>query len=219
MTPANERELGVLVRMVASDDPQRRDIALRAIRKIPSAEVTEYLASRKPDEKTSGLITQSLQESESDPVPTAQQENHPDNDKELTLTQRVQFMTVGEKIKLAFKGDKESRTLLLKDTNREIYMSVLENPGLKETEVEMITKNTATNADILRAIGKNREWSSNRNIMRNLVRNSKTPVELSIRFLPRMNFKDLEFIAKSRNLPMAVRTNAKRLVSSKRKGR
>ena len=55
--------------------------------------------------------------------------------------------------------------------------------------------------------------------MRNLVHNSKTPVELSIRFLPRMNFKDLEFIAKSRNLPMAVRTNAKRLVSSKRKGR
>ncbi|NOY86460.1 MAG: hypothetical protein GXP52_04070 [Deltaproteobacteria bacterium] len=222
--------------MVSSGDPQKMDVALRAIEKIPPDEVAEYLSSCKLDEKTFDLITRALQVSsagtsamkdyahqalsvrEFGPAPSAQEENPTDNDT-VTLTQRVQGMTVGEKIKLALKGDKEARALLLKDTNREIYMSVLENPGLKESEVEMMTKNTATNTDILRTIAKNREWVANRNIMKNLVYNPKTPVELSVRFLNRMKPKDLEVIAKSRNLPMVVRTTAERLVARKEKGR
>ncbi|UCF30574.1 MAG: hypothetical protein JSV26_11060 [bacterium] len=141
------------------------------------------------------------------------------SDEKLSLAQEIQQLTVGEKIKMALKGDKEARTILLKDTNRQIYMSVLENPGLKESEVEMLTRNTSTNADILRAIGKNREWTSNKNIVKNLVLNSKTPVEVSMRFLPRMSLKDLEFIDKSRNLPSAVRLSARRLILHKKKGR
>ena len=117
------------------------------------------------------------------------------------------------------KGDKEARGILLKSTNRQIYMSVLENPGIKESEIEMLTRNTSTNSEILRAIGRNREWSASRNIMKNLVMNSKTPVEVSNRFLTRLSAKDLEFIVKSRNLPMAVRNNAKRLMEQKKKGR
>lgn len=218
MTLAIERELGVLFRMAASEDPQKRDIALKAIGEVPPDEVAMFLSSCKLDERTLELVTRSLQGRESTPVLPAQRENSCDDDKEMTLTQRVQGMTVGEKIKLALKGDKEARALLLKDTNREIYMSVLKNPGLKESEVEMITKNTATNTDILRTIAKNREWTANRNILKNLVYNSKTPMAFSVRFLPRMNPKDLEFIAKSRNLPMALRANAKRLVASKGKG-
>jgi predicted transcriptional regulator len=128
-------------------------------------------------------------------------------------------MGVGEKIKLALKGDKEARTILLKSTNRQIYMSVLENPGIKESEIEMLTKNSSTNSEILRAIGRNREWAVNRNVMKNLVMNSKTPVEVSNRFLTRMPARDLEIIDKSRNLPMAVRSNARRLLEQKKKGR
>jgi predicted transcriptional regulator len=128
-------------------------------------------------------------------------------------------MGAGDKRKLARKGDKEARTILLKATNRQIYMSVRDNPGIKESEIEMLTKNTSTNSEILRAIGRNREWTANRNVMKNLVMNSKTPVEVSNRFLSRMSAKDLEFVVKSRNLPMAVRNNAKRLIEQKKKGR
>ncbi len=137
---------------------------------------------------------------------------------ELTLSQKIQKLSVGQKVKWAMKGDKEVRNILIKDTNREVYMAVLNNPGLKENEVEMLTKNTGTSTEILRHIGRNREWMANAGIMKNLILNSKTPVELSIRFLPRLSNKDLDFIEKSRNLPSAVRSNAKRLLSSKRKG-
>jgi hypothetical protein len=49
--------------------------------------------------------------------------------------------------------------------------------------------------------------------------NPKTPLEITIRFLPRLMKKDLEFVSNSRSLPMALRTNAIRLLKSKAKGR
>ncbi len=138
---------------------------------------------------------------------------------ELPLTQKIQMMTVSDKIKAALTGGKEVRTLLLKSTNRQIFMSVLENPGIKESEIEMLTKNTSTNVDILRAIAKNREWSANKTIVKNLVLNSKTPVQIALRFLPRMTMKELEYIDKSKNLPSALRLNARKLLLQKQKGR
>ena len=141
----------------------------------------------------------------------------PENGKKLSISQRIQKMNVGQKIKTAMKGDKEARTILIKDTNRDVYKAVLNNPGLKTNEIEMLTKNSGTNVEILRAIGGNREWVANRGIMNGLVMNPKTPVNLSIRFLPRVAKKDLELIVKSRSLPVAVRNNARAILSSKSK--
>ena len=126
-------------------------------------------------------------------------------------------MNIGQKIKAAMKGDKEYRTILIKDTNRDVYKAVLNNPGLKENEVEMLTKNTGTNVEILRAIANNREWMANRNIVNGIVMNPKTPVDLSIRFLSRLSKKDMELITKSRSLPVALRNTAKGILSSRTK--
>ncbi|MCK5351614.1 hypothetical protein KAJ77_03495, partial [bacterium] len=142
-------------------------------------------------------------------------EEVPEDEEDLNISQRIQRMNIGQKIKTGMKGDKEARTILIKDTNRDVYMAVLKNPGLKENEIEMLTKNTGTNVEILRAIANNREWVANRNILNGLVMNPKTPVNLSIRFLSRLGRKDIEFIAKSRSLPVALRNNAKRMISTK----
>lgn len=221
--------LRVLLRILTSKDPVERQVALRALDDVP----VQNIISQVEDEELSAdlkktlvsyIATRSDQAVPADnpQVSGAVSEASSEADEEdvhLSLTLRIQKMGVGEKIKLAMKGDKEARGILLKSTNRQIYMSVLENPGFKESEVEMLTKNTSTNTEILRAIGRNREWAANRNIMKNLVMNSKTPVEVSNRFLPRLSAKDLEFIVKSRNLPMAIRNNAKRLMEQKKKGR
>jgi len=219
--PLQEKTLYVLLRILASEDPVEREVALRALGEISVEDISRQIGN--------GDLPNDLQETLNDYIDTRSDQKSPQNtsqtpeenerDKNLSLTLLIQNMGVGEKIKLALKGDKEARTILLKSTNRQIYMSVLENPGIKESEVEMLTKNTSTNSEILRAIGRNREWTANRNVMKNLVMNSKTPVEVSNRFLTRMSVKDLEFIFKSRNLPMAVRSNAKRLMEQKKKGR
>jgi hypothetical protein len=136
---------------------------------------------------------------------------------DLNTYQRVMRMNVGEKIKTAFKGDKEARSLLIRDANREVYMSVLENPGLTETEVEMIAKNSGSNQDILRKIARNKDWMANRAIVKGLVTNPKTPIEVSNRFLPRLTDKELDLLEGSRNLPSVLRLNARRLVVARKK--
>jgi hypothetical protein len=235
------RQLGIMVKMLHAHDPRTRDVAARALKDTEPAKVAVLLsdpalapeaiiyfarhAGRRLDWIEALLSNPSLPDEDkavllaSRASITPLDKNNHENLEELNLSQRIQRMNVGEKIKMAMQGDKEARTILVKDTNREIYMAVLKNPGLKENEVEMLAKNTGTNAEILRTIGRNREWVSNRNIMHSLVMNPKTPVEITIRFLPRLMKKDLEFIVNSRSLPMALRSNATRILSSKAKGR
>ncbi len=219
--PSKEKTLRVLLRILASEVSVEREIALRALGDIPIEDISSQIEHGDlPTELKKTLNTyMDIRSGQKRSQATSQNSEENEQDKDLSLVLRIQKMSVGEKIKLALKGDKEARTILLKSTNRQIFMSVLENPGVKEGEIEMLTKNTSTNSEILRAIGRNREWAANRNIVKNLVMNSKTPVELSNRFLPRMSVKDLEFIVKSRNLPMAIRNNAKRLMEQKKKGR
>lgn len=234
------RQLGTIVRMLHAADQRTRDVAARAMKNLDPDAVSALLkdqvlsrdalvffarhAGGRKDWVESLLSNPSLPEEDRDLLTSSAGEVPPRKEdavqeEELNLSQRIARMKVGEKIKLAMKGDKEARTLLSKDRNREVFMSVLNNPGIKESEVEMLAKNTGTNTEILRAIGRNREWVSNRNIVISLVLNPKTPVEISIRFLPRLMKKDLEFIMKSRALPMALRTNARRLALAKAKGR
>ena len=238
----NVRQLGIIVKMLHAQDPRTRDTAARAIKSMDPEKVAALLtdpeltpeaiaffarhAGKRADWVEALLSNPSLPDTDrttltrTDASPESLSGETPDSDEEeLNLSQRIQKMRVGEKIKMAMKGNKEARTILVKDTNREVFMAVLANPGLKESEVEMLAKNTGTNADILRAIGRNREWAANRNIMLSLVMNAKTPIEISIRFLPRLMKKDLEFISKSKSLPMALRTNATRILKTKSKGR
>jgi len=229
--------LGVLIRMLNSAEVRERDLAVRALKEIIPEDITLHLrdprlapeaieyfarhAGERRDWIEALLNNPSLCEEDRallvatgaalpEPVKDTSEE-----EQGLNIAQRIQRMNVGQKIKSAMKGDKEYRTILIKDTNRDVYMAVLKNPGLKENEVEMLTKNTGTNVEILRAIANNREWVANRNILNGLVMNPKTPVNLSIRFLSRLGRKEVEFIAKSRSLPVALRNNAKRIISSK----
>jgi len=229
--------LGVLIKMLESPEARERDAAVRALKDLTPEQITvllkdpklapeafEYFARHAGERRdwiAALLSNPSLPDEDrallaaTDAVLPEEDESVTEDDGALTIAQRIQKMNIGQKIKAGMKGDKEARTILIKDTNRDVYMAVLKNPGLKENEVEMLTKNTGTNVEILRAIANNREWVANRNILNGLVMNPKTPVNLSIRFLSRLGRKDVEFIAKSRSLPVALRNNAKRMISVK----
>lgn len=230
-------KLGVLIKMLESSDTTDRDVAARALNEIPPEDIARLLseprlvpeaieyfarhAGQRHDWIKALLGNPSLSEEDRAHLTAASVSSSPKDDEagedegNLNIAQRIMQMNVGQKIKTAMKGDKEARTILIKDTNRDVYMAVLKNPGLKENEVEMLTRNTGTNVEILRAIANNREWVASRNILNGLVMNPKTPVNLSIRFLSRLGRKDVEFIAKSRSLPVALRNNARRMISSK----
>jgi hypothetical protein len=126
-------------------------------------------------------------------------------------------MGVSEKIKMALTGDKEWRMLLVKDKNKLVSGSVIKNPRITDGEILIITKCQLNNDDILREICTNKDWTKNYQIRKSLVENCKTPIQHTLRFLAGLTSKDLGLLAKSKNVPSIIATQARRLLMNKAK--
>jgi hypothetical protein len=134
----------------------------------------------------------------------------------LTLLQRIQRLSFGEKRLLALRGGKEVRSILIKDPNKEIILAVLDNPKITETEIEIITKSRSAPEEVLRKIIKKREWMKNYVIVLSVVSNPKTPAGNAVPLLSELKTKDLSILAKSKNISEAVRTASKRLLQARK---
>jgi len=126
-------------------------------------------------------------------------------------------MKVGEKLKLALKGNKEARSILIRDPNRLIQRFVLHNPRISDDEVLAIAKNRNLDQEILRKIGDHRKWPQNYQIRLALVTNPKTPLATALPLINQVGERDLRFIAKSKNVSATVVTQARRLLFNREK--
>ena len=135
--------------------------------------------------------------------------------KRLTLAQRVMKMSITEKIKLATVGNKEARGLLIRDTNRLVAVAVIRSPRITDGEVLRIAQNRAVLDDVLRVIYGNREWTKQYPVKLALVKNPKTPLAISLRFLSTLREGEIKNLARDRNIPSSVQTSAKKMMSKK----
>ncbi len=148
--------------------------------------------------------------------PGVPQANKPVID-EQNMYKLIQGMGVGSKVKLALTGNKSARELLVKDSNKIIAMSVLKNPRMTEDEVLRLSSIKGIAEDILRHIAKNKEWIKNYSIKYNMITNAKTPLPMSLKMLDSLFDKDLSKIAKSKNVPSALASAARRKIEAKQK--
>ena len=137
---------------------------------------------------------------------------------ERSFLQTVQEMTVAERIKLALRGNREVRMILIRDPNRMIRRFVLQNPRVGDEEIIAIAKNRSADDELLRLIGDSREWTKNYQVRISLVSNPKTPLTLSMRHLHSLNDRDVRALAKSKNVSATVANAAKRIVTQKTGG-
>lgn len=128
---------------------------------------------------------------------------------------RLSLMSTSKKIKVAILGDRNERNILIRDPNRMVALSVLENPKVTESEIESFAKMRNVSDEVLKKIGTTREWVKNYQIACALVKNPKTPVHVSMSLLGRMLPKDLRDAAMSKDLPEVIRSAAKRLLNEK----
>jgi hypothetical protein len=128
------------------------------------------------------------------------------------LLTQLRTMTLAERLKLALRGNRDARTLLLRDANRMVQRFVLQNPRLTDEEIIALAKNRNIEREILEGICRRKEWVSNYQVRLALATNPKTPLAMAVRFVPTLLPRDLRALAKSRNVPAAVNGMAKRLV-------
>ena len=129
----------------------------------------------------------------------------------ISLIRRIMFMTVKDRVKLAVKGDREARGILIRDSNKVVASGVMHNPRISEQEVENIAAMRTVSDEVLRLIGLNRAWARSYPIIHNLARNPRTPMATAMQVLPRIRTKDLQAITQNRNVSEAVRRQAYRL--------
>ena len=129
----------------------------------------------------------------------------------VSLIRRLMFMNVKDRMKLAMKGDREARGILIRDSNRTVATAVIHNPRVTDQEVENIAAMRTVADEVLRLIAMNRNWARSYSIIHNLCRNPRTPIATVIGTLPRIRTKDLQSIAVNRNVSEAVRRQANRL--------
>ena len=136
----------------------------------------------------------------------------PDNERRKTLLQQISTMTVSQRVKFAMKGGSEARRTLIRDNNKVVQRAVLQSPRLTEQEVEAFASMTNLTDEILRLIGKNRNFRKNYNVVRNLLNNGKAPLDCSLGLLPMLNPPDLKKLGMNKNIPETLRATAVKLM-------
>jgi regulator of extracellular matrix RemA (YlzA/DUF370 family) len=129
----------------------------------------------------------------------------------VSLIRRLMFMNARDRLKLAMKGDREARSILIRDSNRVVASAVIKNPRVTDQEVENIASMRQVSDEVLRLIALNRNWVRQYPIIHNLVRNPRTPIPTVVAKLPLIRTKDLLKLSQNRNVSEAVRNQAARL--------
>jgi hypothetical protein len=135
----------------------------------------------------------------------------PDEARRQTLLQRISKMTVAQRVQFAMKGGSEARRTLIRDSNKVVQRAVLQSPRLTEQEVEAFASMANLTDEILRLIAGNRNFRKNYVVVRNLINNPKTPLDVTLHMLPMLNAVDLKKLTMNKNIPETLRTTAFKL--------
>ncbi len=127
----------------------------------------------------------------------------------------VHLLPVPVKIRLAIMGSRFQRAQLLRDSNKVVAMAAIKSPAITEQEVEEVSKSRQVGEDVIRYISRRRDWLKNYKIRVNLVMNPKTPIPTALSLLNQLRQHDLKFIARSHNIPAAVRDAAQKKLKSR----
>jgi len=137
--------------------------------------------------------------------------------KRVSLNQYIMTLSVGARVKLGFKGNREARSILVRDTNKIVAMAVLKSPRLTDNEIARFATMRNVADDVIRGIGANVTWTKAYAVKMALCLNPKTPFNQSLGFLKFLNFRDLQRLTREKNIPGSLRKSSKELLNSKRK--
>ncbi len=113
-------------------------------------------------------------------------------------------LKVADKIKMALTGDKEWRTIMMKESNKLVQAAVMKNPRISDGEVLMVAKTKTSSDDLIRMILLNKDWVKSYEVKKALLVHPKTPPPKALRFITYLSMKDIKELAKSRQISSII---------------
>ena len=133
----------------------------------------------------------------------------------ITTLQRINRMSISQRLRLALTGNKTERLILIKDTNRMVQLAVIESPKMADDEVLIHIRNLSLSGEIIGKIANSRDWTKNYTINLALVQNPKTPINRAISFIKKLHTRDLKLLIQDRNINPVIRNLAMNLQIAK----
>jgi hypothetical protein len=227
LAPRAIDQLALLLVLVDDGDPEVARMAATTIDRLPAAPLAAFLASPEVSSEMRAFFAgRGVQPAGEAPqtdeplIDDGQEEvaEAPADEDEMGTSQRLAKMNVMQRIKVAMRGRREERSILIRDPNRLVSVAVLSSPKVTEAEIESFAKMANVSEEVLRVIGMNRQWTKNYGVIAGLVRNPKTPVAISMNLMQRVNDKDVRMLATDRNVPEPIRLAARKRATASRTG-
>ncbi len=223
LAPRAFEQLALLVYLVSDADAEVAQAAEATMATLPQQALAGLLARNETSDEVRAFFAQrgiapvaGVASAVSDDAPLI--ENEPAEPVEEVAGEKARVplssLPVPARLKVAMKGTREQRAVLIRDPNKIISAAVLSSPKLSDTEVEAFARMTNVSEEVLRVIGASRGWVRKQAVAVALVKNPKTPPGISMSLLPRMTTRDVKMLTMDRNVPEALRLAARKLASN-----
>ncbi len=130
--------------------------------------------------------------------------------------QKISRLDVKGRIQLAMKGSKEERSILVRDGTKVVALAVLESPKITDSEVERYANQKNVLEALLRGIPLKRRFMKHYGIVRNLVSNPRTPLDVSLTLMKNLLVHDLKNLSANKEVSDTVRKLATKMFKQKK---
>ena len=135
----------------------------------------------------------------------------PVEDRRDSTLQKISKLDIRGRITLAMRGNKEERSILIRDSTKLVSLAVLDSPKVSDGEVEKFALQKNVLESVLRAIPMKRKFAKNYSIIRNLVYNPRTPLDLSLGLMKNLLVHDLKNLSGNKEVSDTIRKVAIRM--------
>jgi hypothetical protein len=149
------------------------------------------------------------------PAAAALKKEKPGVAKRENTLQKINNLDVKGRIQLALKGNKEERSILIRDGTKVVALAVLEAPKLSDGEVEKIASQKNVLEAVLRQIPLKRRFMKNYIVVRNLVANPRTPLDLGLNLMKNLLTQDLKNLSANKEVSETIRKLALKMYKQK----
>ena len=140
---------------------------------------------------------------------------NPEDEKRGSVLQKINRLDIKGRIQLAMKGTKEERSILVRDGTKLVAIAVLDSPKISDGEVEKIASQRNVLESVLRAIPLKRRFMKNYGVVRNLVFNPRTPIDISLGLMKQLLAADLKNLTGNKEVSGTIRKLALRMFKQK----
>jgi hypothetical protein len=129
--------------------------------------------------------------------------------------QKISKLDIKGRIQLAMKGNKEERSLLIRDGTKIVALAVLESPKLTDGEVEKFASQKNVLEAVLRAIPMKRRFMKMYPVVRSLTFNPRTPIDVALGVIKNLLIQDLRHLSGNKEVSDTVRKLAMKMFRQK----